>query len=182
MGISVTLRGGSGDMTKAVYDPDLDGVIALAETEADMTKAVFDSDGDNVLDKDVVRKIAAASDVLRKTDDAVVNTVETVYALRKSITIPKNYVTSGLRIKFDIADNSTGSYGDGKIYKNGVAVGTERSASGGVDEYNSFSEDLGGFAPGDTIELWSKTTNVGVICRVKDFRIKGSDSIVNEGW
>ena len=33
---------GLGDMLKSVYDPDLDEVIALAQTEADMTKAVYD--------------------------------------------------------------------------------------------------------------------------------------------
>jgi len=33
MGISVTLRGGSGDMSKVIYDPNLDGKIAPAELE-----------------------------------------------------------------------------------------------------------------------------------------------------
>ena len=35
-------RSGGGDMLKSVYDPNLDGVIALAQTQADMTKAVYD--------------------------------------------------------------------------------------------------------------------------------------------
>jgi len=35
-------RVGTGDMLKSVYDPNLDGVIALAQTQADMTKAVYD--------------------------------------------------------------------------------------------------------------------------------------------
>ena len=35
-------RGGVGDMLKATYDPNLDGVIAVAQTEADMTQAVYD--------------------------------------------------------------------------------------------------------------------------------------------
>lgn len=51
MGITVTLRGGSGDMKKSTYDPNLDGVIDVAETEADMTKAVFDPDADNKIAK-----------------------------------------------------------------------------------------------------------------------------------
>jgi len=49
MGIAVTLRGGSGDMLKSTYDPNLDGEIALAETEADMKKSVYDSDADGLL-------------------------------------------------------------------------------------------------------------------------------------
>jgi len=49
MGINVTLRGGSGDMLKTTYDPNLDGVIAVAETEADMKKSVYDSDADGLI-------------------------------------------------------------------------------------------------------------------------------------
>jgi hypothetical protein len=37
-------------MSKHVYDPNLDGVIDVAETEADMTKAVFDPDGNDKID------------------------------------------------------------------------------------------------------------------------------------
>ena len=35
-------RAGVGDMLKSVYDPDLDGVIAVAQTKADMEKADYD--------------------------------------------------------------------------------------------------------------------------------------------
>lgn len=36
-------RYGLGDMLKSVYDPNDDGVFAVAQTEADMTKAVYDT-------------------------------------------------------------------------------------------------------------------------------------------
>lgn len=36
MGINVTLRGGSGDMQRFTYDPDLNGKIAAAQTEDDV--------------------------------------------------------------------------------------------------------------------------------------------------
>ena len=35
-------RSGAGDMLKSVYDPNQDGVIAIAQTEADMVKATYD--------------------------------------------------------------------------------------------------------------------------------------------
>jgi len=35
-------RSGVGDMLQSVYDPNEDGVIAVAQTQADMTKAVYD--------------------------------------------------------------------------------------------------------------------------------------------
>lgn len=43
MGVKAELRG----MTKGVYDPNNDGVIDAAQTEADMKKAVYDPDTDN---------------------------------------------------------------------------------------------------------------------------------------
>lgn len=43
-------RSGGGDMLKTVYDPNNDGVIATAQTEADMTKAVYDPTDDGVVD------------------------------------------------------------------------------------------------------------------------------------
>ena len=52
MGITVTLRGGSGDMTKAVYDSNLDGVIAMAQLDTlvgNMKKSVYDADLDGVI-------------------------------------------------------------------------------------------------------------------------------------
>lgn len=36
-------RVGAGDMLKSVYDPNEDGVIAVAQTQADMTKAAYDT-------------------------------------------------------------------------------------------------------------------------------------------
>jgi len=38
-----------GDMFKSVYDPDLDGVIAVAQTEADMKRSVYDANLDGVI-------------------------------------------------------------------------------------------------------------------------------------
>jgi hypothetical protein len=53
MGITVTLRGGSGDMLKSVYDPNLDGKIADAELIAQpqdlsvsLDKVTYDGDAD----------------------------------------------------------------------------------------------------------------------------------------
>ena len=36
MGITVTLRGGSGDMLKSTYDPNLDGVIAVSQLDTNV--------------------------------------------------------------------------------------------------------------------------------------------------
>lgn len=40
----------TGDMFKSTYDPDKNGVIAAAQTEADMKKSVYDIDASNIVD------------------------------------------------------------------------------------------------------------------------------------
>lgn len=58
--------------------------------------------------------------------------------------------------------HDSGGTGYGQIYRNGSSVGTQRSvASGGRD---SFSQDISGWSPGDTAEVWAYCTagNVSV--------------------
>jgi hypothetical protein len=69
-----------------------------------------------------------------------------------------------VRIAFDIK-SSAGDTGNGRIYKNGVAFGTEQSST---DTYQTFSEDLA-FKDGDTIAVDAKRITGTVY--VKNFRI-----------
>jgi hypothetical protein len=78
MGITISLRGGSGDMKSTDFDPDLDGKIANAELKEQpqdltglMEKAVFDSDGDGKIDISVINggsNTGAVIDYLDCTD------------------------------------------------------------------------------------------------------------------
>ena len=54
----------------------------------------------------------------------------------------------------------------GKIYKNGVAAGVEKSMSGATPE--EFTDDVS-FSNGDTIELWTKTSSTGAACDASKF-------------
>ena len=193
MGISVTLRGGSGDMLKSVYDPNLDGVIAVAETEADMKKSVYDpnldgviavaeteadmkksvydSDADDSVDKfETLKPVAGAN--LRDSIDANVVLNDAAYTLKKAIIIPIKYAGGTFRIKFSIDNQFDGFTTYGKLYKNGVAYGTERTRGTGVLGMLEFTEDLL-FTGGDRIEFYGKSENQG---HVENFRVyTGSD-------
>ena len=70
------------------------------------------------------------------------------------------------RIKFDIRNNGYWAYG--RIYKNGVAVGTEQSTLSTTDV--TFSEDISGFVSGDLIQIYCYSTAGGTTF-VNDFRI-----------
>jgi hypothetical protein len=118
-----------------------------------------------------------ASDNLRHSHDAVANNTSQTYAKMKTITFT-NGVRGILRVKFDVKlDAAETGVSYGKIYKNGVAIGTEQT--NGTTDYVTKSEDLTDtWLPGDTIELYGKTFTEGEHCYVKDFRLYYDDNPV----
>lgn len=94
------------------------------------------------------------------------NYVDTVYVKAKAITIRTG---GALRVNFDLRSNSSGIVVYGQIYKNGVAVGTERSTT--LTTYTTFSEDIAGFNPNDIIELWVKTSSAAVAVYLSNFAL-----------
>lgn len=102
------------------------------------------------------------SDELQTSDDTSTSTVETTYYLIKEI---RTLVSGNLRIKFSITE-STGT-GYGRIYKNGVAFGTEQNKTNGTE---TFSEDLL-FSSGDLIQIYAKTSNSSYACAISNFKI-----------
>jgi len=186
MGINVTLRGGSGDMPRSVYDPNLDGVIAKAQTEAKCTndisdamgKSVYDSDADGIIKGAVldIKKIYKIGDATLHAHDAEVHSVATSYTKVKTITLDTLLKTPfTLRTHLELHSTSGGQV-YAKIYKNGGAVGTERNT---VDAaYQSYNEDLL-FAEGDTLELWVRTVGgAGYDVYVQNFRVLGSAPVM----
>jgi len=178
MGINVTLRGGSGDMLKSVYDSNLDGVIAKAEIDptihGDMEKSDYDSDTDTVIKGAVldIKKIYKIGAATLHAHDAEVHSVATSYTKVKTITLDTLLKTPfTLRIHLELHSTSGGQV-YAKIYKNGGAVGTERNTVNAA--YQLYDEDLS-FAEGDTLELWVYTVGgAGYEVYVQNFRVLGS--------
>ena len=73
------------------------------------------------------------------------------YILAKEIQIG---VGTALRIKFDLKSGTSGYPVWGRIYRNGAAVGTERSWSS--LSYTTFSEDISGWGIGDLVQIYAK--------------------------
>lgn len=116
---------------------------------------------------------AVAGDSLLVSANTERNTLDTSYIQIKQITIQRG---GQYRIKFDMkrgAINDTDPTVYGRIYKNDVAVGTERSTSGAT--YTTYSEDISDFSIGDTIDLYiHASSGVGgtpTACYVQNFRI-----------
>ncbi len=110
---------------------------------------------------------ALVGDVLLVSSDGDKPMSANVYTKAKSIRIHRE---GALRIKFTViyTGGSASAGSDARIYRNGVAVGTEQHGIWGSD--TEFSEDISGWWQNDTVELW---LNVEAACTVtaKLFRI-----------
>lgn len=112
-----------------------------------------------------VRVLRASPDTLIYSDDEIVYSGSLTYVQLKSWATN----TAGtLRIDFDLM-SSDGQTVYGRVYKNGVAVGTERSTTS--TEYVTFTESISGWSVGNTIEIWARTTNEEYYVYVQNFRV-----------
>lgn len=84
--------------------------------------------------------------------DAEVNTEETDYTKVKEIEI--GAIGGEITISFQLKAVDGGT-AYGRIYKNGVAAGTERSTANSA--YQTYSEDISGLVAGDLVQLYIKT-------------------------
>jgi hypothetical protein len=96
-------------------------------------------------------------------------TVELSYTKLKEIVVGAGGV---LRIAFDLKTNGGGS-AVARIYRNGVAVGTEQTDSTG--SYVTQTEDIAGWQPGDLCQLYAKTSG-GTTADVCNFKLSASTS------
>lgn len=117
------------------------------------------------------------SDTLIASNDANKNITWGTYTLTKSIAIIKEiYVGSALRVKFDIGSGAGTTYG--KIYKNGIAVGTEKSKAG-ASATQTDDITFTDLKANDVIELWTYNNANNGTCA--NFRLYGTETIfVNE--
>ena len=111
-----------------------------------------------------------ASDDLITSDDTEETTASAIYEKRKEFTV---YGTGTYRVKFDLRGYSSPENGYGRIYKNGVAYGTEQVVAD--ENFVTKSEDLI-FEYGDTVELWAHTVTMNAA--VKNYRLYGFPSNV----
>lgn len=118
---------------------------------ADVLMAALDTNGDIPH-----MRPKAASANLRHSNDATINSYASVYTKHKTDTFA-NGISGTLRISFSLSTENAGMTAYGRVYKNGVAIGTEQSTVTVFPSGETKTEDInvGVLAPGDTIELWA---------------------------
>ena len=124
------------------------------------------------------------SDNLKASSDGVQSTTSTTYTKIKEITVPdyspkiSDKDIGKLRVAFDLASNTAANAAYGRIYKNGVALGTERINSNVT--YITYTEDLE-FKVGDLIQLYAKATSL-YQANVRNFRIYADGICLSCGY
>ena len=108
------------------------------------------------------------SDDIYFSNDDLVDSDEIAYTVKKKIKCP---ISGNVRVKFSIKTKGVaGQFARGKIYKNGIAHGTEKVTS--TINWEFHSEDLA-FVSGDVIELWCYGWPGPIGYQMKDLRILG---------
>jgi len=106
------------------------------------------------------------SDNVKVSDDTEESTGSDTYAKVKEIRIA---FTGKMRVSFDLK-SSDGATVYGRIYKNGTALGTERSTTSTT--YVTYTEDLE-FDGDDLIQVYAKTASAGGgTADIRNFRVK----------
>lgn len=110
---------------------------------------------------------ATAGNSLRTSNDGVVTTTNSSPTKVKEIRLGRIGV---YRIKFDLDADPGASQVKAQLYKNGVAVGTERTGGEGAG-YQTFSEDLNNWTTGDLCQVYAWRVTGGATAYVRNFRI-----------
>lgn len=111
-----------------------------------------------------------ASDNLRNSNDTQKSTGSATYVKIKEVKLDTQFKGS-IRIKFDLKGVEVGVNYYGKIYKNGVAMGTEQTTTGTI--YETKSEDFSSidWASGTLIQVYAHGTwGGGDFAYVKNMR------------
>ena len=127
----------------------------VTNIDGDMKRAVYDSDKDGVILIDSENIVKVASDNLRNSHDAESSTSSATYVKAKTFTINET-LKGTIRVKFDIKSSYAASSAYGKVYKNGAAIGTEQEQTDTVYATKSEDIDFGTMYSGETIEIWIK--------------------------
>ncbi len=98
--------------------------------------------------------------------DSEKTTAETSYTKVKEIVVTR---TGTLRVSFALASGLGNAYG--RVYRNGVAVGTARNTTSTTPE--TYSEDISGWRPNDLCQIYAYTPSVYIYgpAKVTNFRL-----------
>ena len=133
--------------------------------------AVADANG--ILPLTWLQPVAAGNQKI-SSNSGEKSTTSTTYVKLKQTKIGRS---GTYRIEFSLRTSAAGYTAYGRIYRNGAAVGTERSVTG--TNYVVFSEDIGGWSVGDYIEIWGRISSADASACVISFQLYVDNPLEN---
>lgn len=91
---------------------------------------------------------------------------DATYTKKKEIRVSRE---GAIRVSFDMKSNVGGLIAYGRIYINGIAVGTERTTTS--TSYSTYTEDFSGINNGDLVQLYVKR-QAGTGTWIRNFQVK----------
>lgn len=111
-------------------------------------------------DREIIN--AKAGSVIAYSSDSQSSTSSGAYAKVKEITVN---ITGTITVEFGLRANSSQNPAYGRIYKNGSAIGTERTSD---ESLSTFSQNIS-VTKGDKVQIYAKSGNIAY---VSNFRIQ----------
>lgn len=112
------------------------------------------------------RPYAAGTNVIEASYLAVYIIAEVTYRKYKAIRVAR---AGTVTVDFELVGAGVGFAAYARIYKNGVAVGTERTTTSTT--WVAAADENISVAAGDTIELWAKMQNTSANGGIRNFRV-----------
>ena len=104
------------------------------------------------------------------------STTSDTYSLKNELELVNTiHPDSRFRFLFDL-NSPAGSQAIGKIYKNGIAIGTEQTRIGAY-ETKTEDIDIGNWRQGDKVQLYLKSNAGGNLANCKNLKISGTPSL-----
>jgi len=118
------------------------------------------------------RSYAAGSNVI--ITGSYQSTISSSYTKLKEFYIPFSGVFT---IDFDLDLSASGTTGLGRIYRNGVAIGTERSVTPGTSP-QTFSESISGWSPGDLLQIYGRSADGNNVLSINNSKLKALNPLI----
>lgn len=173
-GAAAVTEGQAGVLPQPPDIPADDLLLALVSVPASDTIITNDQITDERIIVKPIGIYTTASNDLLKSDDTEEYKYGQEYEVQKefdAILLNLHSNDSEFRIKFDMKTSANLNDVYGRIYRNGVAVGTERTTSSTT--YTTYSQDISGWSEGDLIQLFTYSGAMGVQPYVKNFQVYG---------
>jgi hypothetical protein len=147
--------------------------VAYGEVYGDGAYATIKVDSNGLIYIVQKTKHYILSDAVLQNAPTLRQSNTTTWTKRKEIKLTEPVTEdTEFRVKFDLVTVGGGTVAHGQVYKNGVAIGIERTVASGT---TTFSEDFDTFVWGDLIQGYMKRSGTNGNVGMSNFKLCGTN-------